>query len=249
MRSYEKAWPEDEQRDRGYNRERRGPREDKHEGEKKPEDKVEDKPAGEDKKDEHHERGDRRRQERGDKKGDGKFEKRRYDDGPPIEGEPDVQGMTFEEFKAHIQAKKMNLQKAKIREHDNTKEKKTGGLEEVKKQDEKVKQINSHIKDIDTYNLGVAKGENDGLLGFQGGSDGEDDGRKRRDFRDREDRPFKPRTEGGNFFDRSRGGGRGRGGRDADSGPGARGGRGGRGEGGAARPKNLLSAENFPTLQ
>lgn len=171
--------------------------------------------------------------------------------------------MTYEEFKAHQDAKRKNLQKAKIREHDNTKEKKTGGLEEAKKQDEKQKQINSQIKDIDTYNLGVSKGENDGLLGFQGGSDDEGGFRKRRDYGDREggDRPFKPFREraegggheGGSFFDRrGRGRGSGRGGNrheGEESNP--RGGGGGRGRGGAtgaSRPKNLLSAENFPTL-
>lgn len=139
--------------------------------EEKPENKQTDpkdeKKIKDEKKEGHEERGERKRHE-GDRKFDDKkkFEKKRYDDGPPIEEEPEPTGMTYEEFKAHAEAKRKNLQKATIREHDNTKEKKTGGLEEVKKQDEKQKQINSQIKDIDVYNLGVSKGENDGLLGF-----------------------------------------------------------------------------------
>jgi hypothetical protein len=112
------------------------------------------------------------------------------------------------------------------------------------------------MKDIDTYNLGIAKGEKDYLLGFQGAeSDDEKGFGKKRTYGDHDggERPFRPFRErgdesGGNFFDRR--GGRGnrggfRGGEDSRGGRGA-----GRGErGGAAnRPKNLLSAENFPTL-
>jgi hypothetical protein len=78
---------------------------------------------------------------------------------------------------------------------------------------------------------------------------------KRRDFGDRDggDRPFKPfrnddapRESGSNFFDR-----RGRGGSFRGDRGGRGDARGGRGERRDAPrgPKNLLSTENFPTLQ
>lgn len=65
---------------------------------------------------------------------------------------------------------------------------KKGNIEKVERQVEKQQQIASHIKDTDTYNVGVGKNENSDLLAFKNPSDDEREDRggfrKRRDYGD-----------------------------------------------------------------
>lgn len=68
--------------------------------------------------------------------------------------------------------KKKNLAKANAREHD--KAEKKGNLEKVERPLEKQSQISSNIKEIDKYNVGLAKGENADLLAFKAGASDED---------------------------------------------------------------------------
>ena len=51
-----------------------------------------------------------------------------------------------------------------MRLHENTNKK--DNVEKVERPNEKKQQINTQIKDSDTYNTGISKTETSGLLGF-----------------------------------------------------------------------------------